>query len=131
MTSRDICPNNIVVDPSRIIPGGFHFACHGTSDGVHVLREYQADSNSTHFFRTRTEAGPMKYYYIDFGLAVWYPSFEARGLVTGQCGQRGKHIPELSATIPYDPFKVDVRSVGEMLRKDFLLVRIHSFNFLL
>lgn len=68
----------------------------------------------------------MNYYYIDFGLSVSYSSFETRGLVTGECGRRAKYIPEISATIPYDPFKVDVRSVGEMIRKDFLMVNALS-----
>ncbi|KAJ7620603.1 kinase-like domain-containing protein [Mycena polygramma] len=120
---RDICPKNIVVDPSTIIPGRFHFSNPSTSNGVQWIPAYQADGPTctTHFMKTRTQAGPMKYYYIDFGLSVRYSSFETRGLVTGPCGQRAKHIPEIFRPVPYDPFKVDVRSVGEMVRKDFLL----------
>ncbi|KAJ6482835.1 kinase-like domain-containing protein [Mycena vitilis] len=120
---RDICPKNIVVDPSDMIPGGFHFSHSSTSNGVKWIPDYQADDPTctTHFMKTRTRAGPMKYYYIDFGLSVQYSSFESRELVTGQCGQRSKHIPELSRPMPYDPFKADVRSVGEMVRKDFLM----------
>ncbi|KAJ7649360.1 kinase-like domain-containing protein [Mycena polygramma] len=122
---RDICPNNLVVDASRIIPGGFHFGRVWTSDGVHELVRYKKDGPQRGpIMKTRTEAGPMQYYYIDFGHSVFDPSFETRELVTGEYGQRRKHIPEISATVPYDPFKVDVRSIGEMLRKDFLFFYI-------
>ncbi|KAJ7744207.1 kinase-like domain-containing protein [Mycena metata] len=117
---RDICPNNIVVDASPMIPSGFHFVKENTSDGVHPLRVFNPDDPNTPSIKTRTEAGPLNYYLIDFGLSTWYPTFETRALVTGYFGQRAKRIPELSRTIPYDAFKVDMRLVGEMLRKDFL-----------
>jgi hypothetical protein len=118
----------MVVDASRIIPGGFHFVRVDTSDGVERFVKYREGKSpsSESVMKTRTEAGPMNYYYIDFGLSVSYSSFETRGLVTGECGRRAKYIPEISATIPYDPFKVDVRSVGEMIRKDFLMVNALS-----
>ncbi|KAJ6594737.1 kinase-like domain-containing protein [Mycena capillaripes] len=121
---RDICPKNIVVDASRMIPSGFHFVRVWTSDGVQRIdRECmeREENSTTPFMITRREAGPMNYYFIDFGLSAWDASFQTRGLVTGLCGQRAKYIPEISETVPYDPFKVDVRSVGEMLRKDFLM----------
>ncbi|KAJ6579219.1 hypothetical protein DFH09DRAFT_913548 [Mycena vulgaris] len=117
---RDICCFNIVVDPWRLIPGGFHFIISGTSDGVNRLEFYGASESSPRIMRSRFAAGPMKYYYIDFGLSVHFPSPEARARVTGACGRLRKHVPEISDTVPYDPFKVDVRLVGEMLRSEFL-----------
>ncbi|KAJ7278470.1 hypothetical protein C8J57DRAFT_1060156, partial [Mycena rebaudengoi] len=59
------------------------------------------------------------YNFIDFGLLV---SFETRGLATGICGRQRKHIAEISATVPYDLSKVDVRLLGEMLANEFFLV---------
>ncbi|KAJ7202546.1 kinase-like domain-containing protein [Mycena pura] len=112
---RDICTQNIVMDASRLIPGGFHFIHPHTSDGLNLLGRFEP-----HRIKTRTAAGPMKYYYIDFGLSVQFPSFEARELVKGRCGQLRKHVPEISDTVPYDPFKLDVRLVGEMIRVEFL-----------
>ncbi|KAF7352406.1 hypothetical protein MVEN_01205000 [Mycena venus] len=117
---RDICTQNIVMDASRIIPGGFHFVLPLTSNGLDFLKIYTGDESEPHYMKTRTEAGPTKYYYIDFGLSVRFPSFEARTLVTGNYGRLRKHVPEISDTVPYDPFKVDVRLVGEMLRFEFL-----------
>ncbi|KAJ7499187.1 hypothetical protein FB451DRAFT_1204562 [Mycena latifolia] len=61
---------------------------------------------------------PKKYYFIDFGLACSYSSFEERGLVRGICGQH-RDIPELSEEVPYDPFPLDIRQLGEMLKRDY------------
>jgi hypothetical protein len=114
------------MDASRMIPGGFHFLNPLTSDGVNYLREYAGDDSEPHIIKSRTDAGlPVQYYFIDFGLAVRFSSFQTRGLATGNVGRLRKHIPELSATVPYDPFMVDVRLVGEMLRWSFLLVKFN------
>ncbi|KAJ6479508.1 kinase-like domain-containing protein [Mycena vitilis] len=120
---RDICTANIVMDASRMIPGGFHFLSPLTSDGVHPLRAHTRDDSgysSLHTIKSRTDAGDVRYYFIDFGLAVRFRS--KRGTVTGDVGRLRKHVPEISARVPYDPFKVDMRLVGEMLRTSFLLV---------
>ncbi|KAF7301505.1 NADH-cytochrome B5 reductase [Mycena indigotica] len=60
-----------------------------------------------------------KYWFIDFGLACSYPTFEERGLVKGICGQH-KNIPELSEEVAYDPFPLDIRQIGEMLTRDYV-----------
>ncbi|KAJ6466176.1 kinase-like domain-containing protein [Mycena vitilis] len=140
---RDICTRNIVMDYSRMIPNGFHFVIpHRASDGKHHLRRYvsshpdpdsDSDTEDEHWitrtvdpsdpyvYYSRTDAGPMKYYYIDFGLSVRFPSHAERGLVVGECGRMRAQIPEISEDVPYDPFKVDIRLVGEMLRYEFLM----------
>lgn len=111
------------MDASRMIPGGFHFIHPPLAgDGQTILLPYTGDEHTPNHIKSRTQAAPMKYYFIDFGLSVQFPSYETRGLVTGECGRLRKHIPEISETIPYDPFKVDVRLIGEMLRSDFLVV---------
>ncbi|KAJ7915625.1 hypothetical protein B0H13DRAFT_2324187 [Mycena leptocephala] len=147
--NSDICTKNMVMDSSRMIPGGFHFVWWTTSDGRHrlrryigddpdakqcsneceILRETTCDDSDPHLIKTRTQAGPIKYYYIDFGLSVHFPN-DARGLVVGECGRLRKHIPEMSETVPYDPFKVDIRLVGEMLRTEFV-VKYDGLEFLI
>ncbi|KAJ7293973.1 hypothetical protein C8J57DRAFT_1162890 [Mycena rebaudengoi] len=72
----------------------------------------------------KSKKGPApstKYYFIDFGLACSYNSFEDRGLVRGICGQH-RDIPELSEEVPYDPFPLDIRQLGEMLNRDYMQV---------
>ncbi|KAF7355082.1 NADH-cytochrome B5 reductase [Mycena sanguinolenta] len=69
----------------------------------------------------KREPARIRYYFIDFGLACSFSSFEDRGLVKGVCGQH-RTIPELSEDIPYDPFALDIRQIGEMLKRDYLEV---------
>ncbi|CAK5262966.1 unnamed protein product [Mycena citricolor] len=69
----------------------------------------------------RPTVAPRRYYFIDFGLACAFPSFEERGRVQGLCGQH-RNIPELSEEVPYDPFPLDIRQIGEMLTRDYTQV---------
>ncbi|KAG8750814.1 hypothetical protein FRC11_010029 [Ceratobasidium sp. 423] len=72
----------------------------------------------------------VKYYYIDFGLSVLFPSHAERRLVTGADG-RERNVPELATPdIPYDPFKVDVWIIGNFIWNDFYIKSSHSLYFL-
>ncbi|KAF8203452.1 hypothetical protein K438DRAFT_1820170 [Mycena galopus ATCC 62051] len=117
------------MDASHMIPGGFQFI-HSplAGDGENVLLPYTGNEHVPNHIKTRTQAAPMRYYFIDFGLSVQFPSYETRSLVTGECGRLRKHLPEISETIPYDPFKVDVRLIGEMLRSRNTLGLTFSFH---
>ncbi|KAJ6463187.1 hypothetical protein DFH09DRAFT_1347319 [Mycena vulgaris] len=90
---------------------------------LHSKNIAHRDDSDPLVIKSRTRAGPMSYY-IDCGLSVHFSSFEARELVTGEYGRLRKHVPEISDTVPYDAFKADVRLVGEMLRGEYLLVRV-------
>lgn len=63
----------------------------------------------------------VKYYFIDFGMSVILPPGSSR-LVLGELGL-DQDVPELSATIPYDPFKADIFILGNVLRQEFYNVR--------
>ncbi|KAJ7020250.1 hypothetical protein C8F04DRAFT_1318616 [Mycena alexandri] len=86
-----------------------------TNDGVEYISEkgeFRELSESEPFMYGRTAAGLLDYYFIDFSHPVQFPSFESRGLVTGNpyvafC-RRGDFVAELSVTVPYDPLKVDM-----------------------
>ena len=64
----------------------------------------------------------VQYYYIDFDLSVRFAEGEPR-LVVGDVGREDK-VPELSNDVPYDPFKVDIYIIGNLLRKRVYNVRI-------
>lgn len=68
---------------------------------------------------------PVKYYYIDFGMSSKFASDDDSRLVTGIDGL-DRDVPELSRKTPYDPFKLDIFIVGNVLRKHFLSVRNNS-----
>ncbi|KAG6808707.1 hypothetical protein H0H93_016588 [Arthromyces matolae] len=93
-----------MVDGS-LIPGGFHFFDHGTSDGV----------NRWKVWLERGSIKSLRYYYIDFGLSRRYTT-NVGVLDLGIVGQ-DKTYPERSNTVPYDPFKADLYQMGNVILK--------------
>ncbi|KAG8744548.1 hypothetical protein FRC11_013417, partial [Ceratobasidium sp. 423] len=81
--------------------------------------------------KLRTRAGrDIKYYFIDFGLSVRFPSYAERRFVTGIEG-REREVPEFSApNVPYDPFKLDMCILGRSLWRDFYEKSSQSLYFL-
>lgn len=65
---------------------------------------------------------PVKYYFIDFGISTQFAPDQHPRLVLGMEGL-DKDVPELSATVPYDPFKTDIFIIGSLLSEQFLQVR--------
>lgn len=65
---------------------------------------------------------PVRYFFIDFGISHRFDD----GAPTILVGRRGRNqdVPELSATIPYDAFKVDVYALGDVYHKEFMQVRL-------
>ena len=72
--------------------------------------------------RTRKDIGFVRYYITDFGLSVHFSDSDRPRLVTGNRHQ-DITVPELSSSIPYDPFPVDVFSLGNVFKRNFLDVR--------
>ena len=60
----------------------------------------------------------MRYYFIDFGLSTDYPEGIDNASDVGIYGQN-KTVPELSDTVPYNPFKVDIYQLGSAFSRDF------------
>lgn len=70
------------------------------------------------FARQYTRQGafpPVRYLFIDFGLSSHIPPGQSR-LVVGVFSQ-DKEVPELSRTVPYDAFKLDVFVLGNVFRR--------------
>lgn len=64
---------------------------------------------------------PVRYFFVDFGLSVRFPPGSPT-LVVGDVG-RDAEVPELSSTVPYDPFKADIYALGNLFDKEFEQVR--------
>jgi len=107
-----------MMDSSRLIPSGFHHAARRTYNGI-----TSAGANLT--YRKRLDVAPVDYFFIDFGLSTRFRSSEDRALVTGKFGQN-KTVPELSVTVPYDPFKVDIYQLGGVIQ-ELVEVSLSSF----
>uniref|UniRef100_A0A8H8CK66 Protein kinase domain-containing protein n=1 Tax=Psilocybe cubensis TaxID=181762 RepID=A0A8H8CK66_PSICU len=100
---RDACNLNFMMDPTDVIPSSFH---HGDN-------YYQPDGKTRIEFKDRCSVSRVKYYIIDFEFANYFPNNK---LCVGLYGQQ-KDVPEMSRTVPYDPFKLDVFQVGKLIEK--------------
>lgn len=89
-------------------------------EGFHPVKSgYNRDFSARATYFPRSIVG-VRYYFADFGISVHMPE---GGTVTGVLG-RDQQPPELSATVPYDPFKLDVFITGNMLRQELYNVII-------
>ncbi|KAJ7664368.1 kinase-like domain-containing protein, partial [Mycena polygramma] len=102
----DIAPQNMIMDESRVIPKGSHFATPRTHTGFYGLFSWN----------NRCTVGPTSYFYIDFGLSLYYPNGKDAALHFGTL-RTFPTIPELSETVPYNPFKVDIFQLGLTMQK--------------
>ncbi|KAJ7666678.1 kinase-like domain-containing protein [Mycena polygramma] len=114
----DIAPQNMMMDESRVIPKGSHFAEPRSHTGFYGLFSWN----------NRCTVGPSSYFYIDFGLSLYYPNGKDTALHLGTL-RTFRTIPELSQTVPYNPFKVDIFQLGLTIRKliDACSISFHAY----
>ncbi|KAI0629583.1 kinase-like protein [Trametes polyzona] len=103
---RDMAVPNIMMDARPLYPHGHH----------PVRLGYTPDTLYPATALPRAGRG-VKYYFIDFGLAQHFPK-GASSLVVGDVG-RDDAVPELSDTVPYDAFKVDIFTLGHLFATEF------------
>ena len=99
------------MDAERMFPRGFH--------PVKDLLLHDIVTPAP--FIPRRDAG-VKYYFVDYGISSYFPTGSENRLVLGRDG-RDQDVPELSDEVPYDPFKVDIFTIGNVLRQEFCNVR--------
>ncbi|KAF9782683.1 kinase-like domain-containing protein [Thelephora terrestris] len=128
---RDCVLKNIMMDADAMYLQGFH----------PIELEYAPDYSGYVKYVPRS-AAKVKYYFVDFGISVHIPESLGSMLVTGTFG-RDRDPPELSpdwgkrnlqkrgnrsSSDPsaaeeggegYDPFKLDIFIIGNMLRREF------------
>lgn len=110
--TRDIDIQNIMMDPTKITPGSFHFARHHRS----------MDNRKTSISTSRTYAQP-RYILIDFGESRQFEAgcepFRTHGVVG-----HNTTLPEYQENTYnlYDPFAADVYTWGAVVQKAFLQV---------
>ncbi|KAJ7145462.1 kinase-like domain-containing protein [Mycena filopes] len=102
----DIAPQNMVMDESRVVPNGSHFCRPRTHTGFYGLFSWH----------DRCTVGPVDYYYIDFGLSSHHPNGRDTAATLGTL-RTFPTIPELSQTVPYNPFGVDIFQLGLTIRQ--------------
>ena len=67
----------------------------------------------------------VRYYFVDYGISTYFPPHVPHDakLVLGTLG-RDRDVPELSNVTPYDPYKVDIFIIGNLLRCMFYEVSL-------
>ncbi|KAH9888327.1 kinase-like domain-containing protein [Cubamyces lactineus] len=102
----DIAIPNIMMDARPLYPEGHHpVRLNFAPDGLHRVTPLPRAGRS------------IRYFYIDFGLALQFqPGVTPTAL--GRVG-RDREVPELSNTVPYDPFKVDIFALGNLYSQEF------------
>lgn len=98
---------NFLMDADAMYPEGFH----------PVNYMYKRDYSGWATYLPRSVAG-VRYYFADFGISVHIPEDEPQKLTVGVLG-RDQEPPELSETVAYDPFKLDIFIIGNMLKREF------------
>ncbi|KAH9910912.1 kinase-like domain-containing protein [Epithele typhae] len=111
---RDIAPLNVMMDGHALFPEGHHPArIASTPDGVRDAK-----------FVSRSKPGvAVEYLYIDFDCASMFAEGESP-MVLGDIG-RDAEVPELSETVPYNAFKVDIFALGNLYLKEFVALYKH------
>ena len=106
---RDACFLNLMVESTKLVPDG----------DVSILQQYRTDDWSRCVKPVvRRSVAPLKYFFIDFEMAVRFPPDEQNPLSIGRVGQE-RNVPELSDTVPYNPFKLDVFQLGSIFPRLF------------
>ncbi|KLO04255.1 kinase-like protein, partial [Schizopora paradoxa] len=106
---RDCTENNILMDAPSMFPRGFHPCSvardRSGNDEVVTIPRYKA-------------AGPVRYYFIDFGISRRYSENEIHAVVGDD--EIDREIPETSDIVAFDPFPADIFIFGNTIRRKFL-----------
>jgi hypothetical protein len=102
--TRDGAGPNIMVGPGAFPPEGYLSFVHRFT----TTREPEALSIPQH-------QTAVRYFLVDFSISVIFPDKKSRAKVLGTYG-REKTTPELSNSVPYDPFPVDIYIAGKLLQ---------------
>lgn len=110
------------MDANQMFPQGFHS----------VKTGFLPDAKTPARPLARSQVW-VEYSYVGYGISICIPPHVHPKLALGIDG-RGRDVPELSAFAPYDPFKVDIFIIGNMVERMFLdeftnvgfLLRLHE-----
>lgn len=106
-----------MMDAETLFPDGHH--------PIYPVIRADLKGYSRRYIRLEAST-PVRYCFIDFGLSSHIPAGESN-LVVGVDGL-DEEVPELSSTIPYDAFKVDIFTVGNVFRRNIYDVSVFVYR---
>ena len=114
LSFRDCSLKNVMFDATRMYPLGFH-----PMDDI-----FLDDIMTFAPVIPRLEVG-VKYYFVDYGISSYFPPGSQHELVLGIAGH-DRDVPELSNSVLYDPFKVNIFTIGNVLHGELQAVGSRS-----
>ncbi|KAI9447457.1 hypothetical protein H4582DRAFT_2136910 [Lactarius indigo] len=114
-SSRDCTANNVMLEPSKMYPTGFH--------PVKRDRDRNFKGKATAYTRTQR---PTRYLFIDLGLSRQYP---ARDIIDEPLHGGDRTAPEIKSRKWSNPFHTDVYYIGNLIRGEFTR-KYHGFKFM-
>ncbi|KAG8957998.1 hypothetical protein FRC03_009554 [Tulasnella sp. 419] len=96
---RDCYAGNVMMDGRALYPKGWH----------PQQPRRRPDGPLLKGTPKRGSVGGVRYYFIDFGIST-----HSQDMVTGEAGQ--VQAPELSETVEYNPYRVDIFILGELYK---------------
>ncbi|KAH8989518.1 hypothetical protein EDB86DRAFT_2942809 [Lactarius hatsudake] len=112
---RDCTANNVMLEPSKIYPTGFH----------PVKRDRNRNFKGKATAYTRTQR-PPRYLFIDLGLSRRYPT---RDIIDEPLHGGDRTAPEIKSRNWSNPFHTDVYYIGNLVRGEFMR-KYHGFKFM-
>ena len=114
-TLLDLNMNNFMMEWKDMFPKGFH--------SQDILRSKDMKGNAPFFTRTQR---PTRYIIIDFGMSSRYDPSDVSPIEESLIGG-DKTVPEfLKIQLTHDPYKTDIYYVGNLIRTEFIQVRLLS-----
>lgn len=104
-----------MLEAPQMFPKGFHSQ----------LQLSLPDLSKRASSRRRRQIMGIKYHLIGFGISSSFQSFEARKRVWGQLCQ-DQTVPELESVGYYDPFKVDIYTLGNVFKTTLIEVLLDN-----
>ncbi|KZT39532.1 hypothetical protein SISSUDRAFT_1061023 [Sistotremastrum suecicum HHB10207 ss-3] len=108
----DVASVNVMMEPGpSLFPKGFHPVdplCYVPNPSSPKIR-----AGAPHISRTLS---PVTYYHIDFGESIKFDDFEHRERIYGRVGH-ARDAPEFRTGRSYDPFQLDIRACGDMIKE--------------
>lgn len=103
-----------MMDASSLYPDGFH----------PVYNKYDRACRTLAKHKLRANAAPVRYYFIDFGIACYTLEGDETRVIGRNC--QDQEVPELSDTVMYLAKPVDIFILGNVYRRKLLDVsQIH------
>lgn len=100
-----------MMDATPILPRGWHFSDPSfTADGVDFVNPLPRIDH------------PVRYYIIDFDCSIRF--LPGQSPIINGLGGRDGEVPELAVSEPFDHFKLDIFTLGNVFFTDFYKVRV-------